>query len=115
MIKYISREEYSRKNEALLQRYESVGLTPLDCLNDVSNGKLEVGYADGYADAALIGGISLTLAGLICKWLANRECKHQGKIVRNHLAYAEHCQNLAEMAQSIVPHQEDEDREENNE
>lgn len=111
-MKYISKDEYRRKQERILQRYEEAGLTPADCLTDITNGKGEVCYADGYADGALVGGIALTIAGLICKALANREARKQSQRVNRRLSYAMSVKPLTDIANSIVPGG-DESREEN--
>lgn len=108
-IKYISRDEYKGKMENMLQRYENAGLTPADCLTDFANGKGEVCYADGYADGAVVGGIALIIAGLICKWLAGKEAKAQASKMNGKLAYYASIKPLTDFK---VPA--DDDREENN-
>lgn len=109
-IKYVSRDDYKEHMEYMLQKYEDAGLTPADCMTDFSNGKGEVCYADGYADGALVGGIALTIAGLICKFLAKKEPKNQARQVNNKLAYYSSIKPLTDFK---VPTGDEENREEN--
>lgn len=110
-IRYVSKERYRSEMEGILKRYEDVGLTPVDCLTDYSDGKGKVCYADGFADGALAGGIALTLVGLFWKWLARKEPANQARRVNNHLAYAASIKPLTDFK---IPTGEDENREENN-
>ena len=109
-IRYVSKERYRSEMEGMLKRYEDVGLTPVDCLTDYSDGKGKVCYADGFADGALAGGIALTLVGLFWKLLAGKEPANQARRGNNHLAYAASIKPLTDFK---VPTGEDDDREEN--
>ncbi len=112
-IKYISKGEYRAKQERMLQRYENAGLTPVDCMTDITNAKGQVCYADGYADGALVGGIALTIAGLICKALARRESKDASRMVDRRLSYAISVKPLTDFNIPGTPEANDENREEN--
>ena len=113
MLKPVSHREFSRSNENMLQAYENAGLTPLDCMNDCMHAKAEVCWSEGYSDAALVGGIALTIAGIILKVLGKQESKRYAKSIGRRLDYAMQMKSLTDMAQSVVPGN-DEDREDNN-
>lgn len=110
-ITYVSRRKYESDMAGMLKAYEDAGLTPVDCLTDYSDGKGKACYADGYADGALVGGIALTIAGLVCKWLAGKERTNQSMRMRSRLAYAASIKPLTDFK---IPTGEDESREENN-
>lgn len=109
MINYVSTSKYRSDMERTLKRYEDAGLTPVDCMTDITDGKGKVCYADGYADGALVSGVALIIGGLICKWLAKREVQHQTSQVSNHLAFAASVKPLTDFNMPTET-----DREENN-
>ncbi len=110
MINYVSTSKYRSDMEQTLKRYEDAGLTPVDCMTDITDGKGKVCYADGYADGALVSGVALIIGGLICKWLAKREVNVQTSRVSNHLAFAASVKPLTDFNMPT----ESDDREENN-
>jgi len=111
MLKPISNEEYDRRIAEALRRYEEAGLTPTECMSDITDYKARWASDDGYADGVMVGGISLFIAGVICKVLAGKERKRMNREVNAKLAYAMSIKPLTDFK---VPGSEDDDREENN-
>ena len=110
MLKPVSNKAYDEKIEQMLKAYEKAGFTPVECMSDVTDYKARWASDDGYADGVIVGGISLLLAGIICKVLAKRELKQINNQVNAKLDYAMSIKPLTEFS---VPTGED-DREENN-
>ena len=77
MMEEIPRSRYDAGTERMLKRYEEAGLSPVQCMSDVTSAKARYAQADGYADGVLVGGVSLILAGIICKWLSKKELERQ--------------------------------------
>lgn len=111
MLKPISDAEYERKCAAILKKYEEAGLTPVECMSDMTDYKAKWASGDGYADGVIVGGISLLLAGVICKVLAGKERKNMNQAINSKLAYAMSIKPLTDFK---VPTGEDDDRDENN-
>lgn len=110
MLKPISDAEYERKCAAVLKRYEEAGFTPVQCMSDMTDYKARWASDDGYADGVIVGGISLILAGVICKVLAGKERKRMNQTINAKLNYAMSIRPLTDFK---VPDSDD-DREENN-
>lgn len=111
MMKEIPRSRYDAGTERMLKRYEEAGLSPVQCMSDVTSAKARYAQADGYADGVLVGGVSLLLAGIICKWLSKKELDRQVQGLNNRVQYAMSIRPLTDFK---VPGSEDEEREENN-
>jgi hypothetical protein len=111
MMKEIPRSRYDAGTERMLRQYEEAGLSPVQCMSDVTSAKARYAQADGYADGVLVGGVSLILAGIICKWLSKKEIDRQVQYLNNRVQYAMSIRPLTDFK---VPGSEDEEREENN-
>ena len=114
MSKYVSRSTYDSKCANVLRMYEEAGLTPVDCLSDISYSKGYVKELDGYADGVLTAGVSLLLAGIACKLIGRYASNKESERIASRLAYATQCKNIVDMANNVVPNGDDEDREKNN-
>lgn len=112
MLKIVSRDEYRQHKEECLRRYEEAGLSPAECMTDVCSAQTQWAQSDGYADGVMVGGISLFIAGLICKWLAGKELKKYNREINAKVRYAMSVKPLTDFK---VPDSDDEEnREENN-
>lgn len=111
MLKPLDNAEYDRRIAEVLRRYEEAGFTPVECMSDITDGKARFASDDGYADGVIVGGISLLLAGVICKVIAGKERKRMNQAINAKLNYAMSIKPLTDFK---VPTGEDDDRDENN-
>ena len=111
MLRIVSRDEYRSHKEECLRRYEEAGLSPAECMSDVCSAQTRWAQSDGYADGVMVGGIALTIAGLICKWLAHKELKQYNREIN---AKVRNAMSVKPLTDFKVPGSEDDDREENN-
>jgi len=110
MLKIVSQHEYMHHKEECLRRYEEAGLSPAECMSDVCSATTRWAQSDGYADGVMVGGIALTIAGLICKWLARKELKQYNREINDKVYNAMSVKPLTDFK---VPNSENDDREEN--
>ena len=110
MLKIVSRDEYRQHKEECLRRYEEAGLSPAECMSDVCSAQTRWAQDDGYADGVMVGGISLFIAGLICKWLARKELKQSNREINAKVRYAMSVKPLTDFK---VPTGDEDNRDEN--
>lgn len=111
MLKPMSDDQYNARCAQILKMYEEAGFTPVECMSDMTDFKAKHASNDGYADGVIAGGVSLIIAGLICKWLSRRELNRMGDAINNKLNYAMSIKPLTDFK---IPNGTDSDRDENN-